>query len=994
MSSLAQMFPKLPGWTINTVAGASYDGWGPRPSSQFSFQALGGVVADSENNVFIAAPYDARVYKMTPDGMMSVFAGSGEHYTGSLAVIPLDPREVPLGEIRDLSVDSHDNLYIQRFLSMPVKIDKATGNASLVDFDPTRDLEPPKESLAIGPDGPPFLQTAVYNGLSGVHSSFDPAGSFMFFPLAITDMVWEKISSSNPQILALDSGCLERITPAGPYMPTSSITVGHYPAAITSIACNVGYRMTRDQLGNIFTADGRMIHKITPQGVVTDIACITRAGYKGDCRKAASQDAAFIQDITVAPNGDIYVVEGGFPTDLPTVGDTYDFVGAVLWRIRGTTITQLTGSPFTRGPMDNWQDVYLEDPTKLTFTPDGDLIVYENDVSTGAGTTIVGLTNPRAYQLLRFSKGGPVTTLAGDGKKGAIREGIGTQAEIWGVSGLTAGLDGNLYIALEDFGDNMIRNHIAQVTLGGKMTSFFTHEDSQLWFRDLLQNADGSFWVAGGTPPLLLPWTLVKATPSNTVMIFDGGAPDHVRSPASVTTLARDSFGNIFYCGDSCAEYTPSGQSIQFGGIPRAAGIAVDDLHNIYIASGAGVFLRTPDNAVWRIAGIDTDVGFSGDGGDALNARVANPQGIALGVDGNLYLADSLNRRIRMLARETGPNPEVTFTDFENSASPVLTSVTVGQVIRIKGTNLHLGTIEVSDEKGNTKFLQLFPQDDASFVSLVPKLSPGKVRFTVVNQGGRGSIAMLSLQDAPFTTAITVSDATFGIPAIVAPGSLVACFGEGLAPSTEGASTTPYPTDLNGVTIRVVDASGTSLPAPLLFVSATQVNYVVPDKAATGMATFQVYRNEVLVAKGIFRIAPVAPGIFTANSVGFGVPAAQVLTVKGDQQTVDVAYQLSSTSTANTPKFVEKPIDVSRGSVYLILYGTGIRGAKNGAANVLAVFGRVDVPVAYAGPQPSIPTLDQVNLGPLPQSLKGKGTVGLQLVVDGQMANFVTLNFK
>ena len=39
--------------------------------------------------------------------------------------------------------------------------------------------------------------------------------------------------------------------------------------------------------------------------------------------------------------------------------------------------------------------------------------------------------------------------------------------------------------------------------------------------------------------------------------------------------------------------------------------------------------------------------GFSGDGGPAVNAQLNAPQGIALDSAGNIYIADSLNNRVR-----------------------------------------------------------------------------------------------------------------------------------------------------------------------------------------------------------------------------------------------------------------------------------------------------------------------------------------------------------
>jgi hypothetical protein len=55
---------------------------------------------------------------MTPDGMMSVFAGSGAHTYGTQALDVFissdDPKKVALGDVRDIAIDSEDNLYFLR----------------------------------------------------------------------------------------------------------------------------------------------------------------------------------------------------------------------------------------------------------------------------------------------------------------------------------------------------------------------------------------------------------------------------------------------------------------------------------------------------------------------------------------------------------------------------------------------------------------------------------------------------------------------------------------------------------------------------------------------------------------------------------------------------------------------------------------------------------------------------------------------------------------
>jgi uncharacterized protein (TIGR03437 family) len=88
------------------------------------------------------------------------------------------------------------------------------------------------------------------------------------------------------------------------------------------------------------------------------------------------------------------------------------------------------------------------------------------------------------------------------------------------------------------------------------------------------------------------------------------------------------------------------------------------------------------------------------------------------------------------------------------------------------------------------------------------------------------------------------------------------------------------------------------------------------------------------------------------------------------------------------------PIDLGTASdtVYLSLYGTGIRGRTVPSA-VTAMIGGTLVNVLYAGAQPNYPGLDQVNLQ-LSSQLRGRGSVPIALIVDGIAANVVTVSVR
>src|ERR1035441_2021200 len=82
-------------------------------------------------------------------------------------------------------------------------------------------------------------------------------------------------------------------------------------------------------------------------------------------------------------------------------------------------------------------------------------------------------------------------------------------------------------------------------------------------------------------------------------------------------------------------------------------GIALDTFGNLYIADGDNARVRkiTPNGIIATVAGNGTP-GYSGDGGLALNAQLSSSLSVALDMSDNLYIADSLNNRVRKVSSD------------------------------------------------------------------------------------------------------------------------------------------------------------------------------------------------------------------------------------------------------------------------------------------------------------------------------------------------------
>ena len=237
----------------------------------------------------------------------------------------------------------------------------------------------------------------------------------------------------------------------------------------------------------------------------------------------------------------------------------------------------------------------------------------------------------------------------------------------------------------------------------------------------------------------------------------------------------------------------------------------------------------------------------------------------------------------------------------------------------------------------------------------------------------------------------SVSAASFTAAAGLAPESITSGFGSSLGAVTVAASSRPLPTTLGGLSLKVADSAGMERLAPLFYVSPGQINYLIPPGAANGPATVTVINGSIPVASGAAQISSVAPGLFTANSSGQGVPAAFALRVKaGGAQNYEPVAQFDSAQN----RFVPAPIDLGPATdqVFLGLYGTGLR-FRSSLSAVSCAIGGVSNEVLFADAAPGFVGLEQVNVR-LSRALIGRGEVDVALSVDGKAANTVRVRIR
>jgi len=222
--------------------------------------------------------------------------------------------------------------------------------------------------------------------------------------------------------------------------------------------------------------------------------------------------------------------------------------------------------------------------------------------------------------------------------------------------------------------------------------------------------------------------------------------------------------------------------------------------------------------------------------------------------------------------------------------------------------------------------------------------------------------------------------------ASVAPESLASLFASTGASGTETAAA-PYPMRLGGIGLEVRDSAGATRPAPLVFVSPTQINFQVPAGTAVGESALILANDRGSNPVGGMQVDAVAPALFMVSHANSTPAALGVRVAANGQQTPVPVFNCFGPPGAGPFSCGPAPIRLAGDPIYLSFYATGFRGADS--SDVTVSINGVRLPIEYAGPQ-GTPGVDQINVRLLPEAALGPPAF-VTIAIDGVAANTALL---
>jgi len=334
---------------------------------------------------------------------------------------------------------------------------------------------------------------------------------------------------------------------------------------------------------------------------------ISSAGLIGDGGLATDAKLHFPQDITLDSSGNIYIADTSNnairKVDIST-GNISTVAGTL-----GTSGATGDGGLATNATLNYPMGIVLDTSGNIYIADRANNAIRKVDISTGNISTVAGTIG---------SSGA-----SGDG-------GLATDAKLNFPQGVALDSSGNIYIS--DRNNNAIRK--VDISTGN------------------ISTIAGTLGTSGATGDGGLATSATLDSPTGIVIdkigdIYFSDSQNHAIRKVDIST------GNISTIAGTLGTSGATGD----GGVATSAtlnnpdGVAVDNKGNIYIADSYNYAIRKVDENgnISTISGTLGWSGNSGDGAEAINAKLYGSSGVTLDSSGNIYIADLGNHAIRKI---------------------------------------------------------------------------------------------------------------------------------------------------------------------------------------------------------------------------------------------------------------------------------------------------------------------------------------------------------
>jgi uncharacterized protein (TIGR03437 family) len=421
---------------------------------------------------------------------------------------------------------------------------------------------------------------------------------------------------------------------------------------------------------------------------------------------------------------------------------------------------------------------------------------------------------------VRIVTGGNINTFAGNGTQGYSGDGsAATSAELFDNTGLTVDGSGNVYVS--DLRNQVVRKINSKGTI-------FTYAGNNTLGAGLSGDAGPA-----SSAQLFDPAGLAVDSKGNLYIADSGNGKVRLVSSAAGNNIST-------FAGNFTNDFAGDGGPAINAELNNPEGVAVDAAGNVYIADTANHRIRmvTLDGIIHTVAGNGTP-GAKGDGGQAVNAELNFPEGVAVDPAGNLYIADTFNQKIRMVQ-------------------------TNGIIVTIAGTGISGYTGDGGPSAGAT----------LSFPAAVSLDSQNNLYVT---DSQNNAIRMMTPSSAivnPGAPSIraggVVSASEYGDFANVAPGSWIEISGANLSADTRIWASTDFvgetaPTSLDRVQVTVGGVAGF-----IYYVSPTQVNVLLPSTVPLGPQPVILTNAGGVTAASTINVVQSLPGLYAPAGLVVG----------------------------------------------------------------------------------------------------------------------------